>query len=111
MIAENPLGIKDLWEIVLVYAMPHKEDSLNKEFKSLFKFCSSYENSIGSKNFIRYKSLINDVLLWRHPHRKNYDGYIWDFKTDTKTDYKLSKYYWWSIGNEKNFVARDDFLY
>ena len=66
MNAKNPLGIKDLWEIVLLYSMPHKEDSLNKEFKSLFKFCSSYEKSIGSKNFTRYKSLKDDVLLWRH---------------------------------------------
>ena len=116
----NPLEIKELWEIVLTYSVVHKEESLNKEFRSLFYFCSSYEAEIGSKNFLRYKFFNDDskntfeVVSWRQPGHydsilypqrhpmENYDGYIWNFKTGKKTEYKLSKYHWWSIGNYKN---------
>ena len=101
----NPLGIKELWEIVLRYSMEHKEDALNKEFRSLFELISW--NDKKADGCLIYKNAIHNMritLLYRHPFIGNTEC-IWNFKTNKNTKIKLSNYYWWSSGNNKNAMV------
>ena len=64
----NPLGVKELWEIVLRYSMEHKEDALNKEFRALFSW-----NYNPDENYVIYTNKEIDrmsSLRSEHSHNK-----------------------------------------